>query len=159
MSVQEVTKPIIVGVDGSADSYGAIERALEEAARRSTGVRLVHAFDYTFVVITPVPGGGFDQMRQGAEAVLRDAVAAAEGRGVPVEGVLGYGPPAAVLLEESERAAMLVVGRWGRSAHRSSSGASVASACARRAACPVEVAAASDCRRHRRGALVGAASR
>ena len=135
----EAARPVVVGVDGSPHSYWAIERGLEEAARLDVGVILVHAVDQGFSVITPIPGDGFEQLRLGAEAVLRDALSVAEGRGVPVAGVIAYGPPGAALVEASEGASMLVVGSRGRSTCRGPSRASVSSACVRRAGCPLVV--------------------
>ncbi len=139
MDTSEAARPVVVGVDGSTHSYWAIERALEEAARRDVGVKLVHAVDQGFVVITPIPGNGSEQVRLSAQSVLNKAVAVADGRGVPVAGVLGYGPPGAVLVVASEDATMLVVGSRGRSTCRGSSRSSVTSACLRGASCPVVV--------------------
>ncbi len=139
MSTEEAAKPVVVGVDGSPDSFWAIERGLQEASRRDVGLKLVHAVDQGFSVITPIPGDGLEQLRLGAEATLRDAVTVAEGRGVPVEGLLGYGPPGAVLVEASGGASILVVGSRGRSTCRGSFRATVSSACVRRARCLVVV--------------------
>lgn len=152
----EAGRPVVVGVDGSAHSFRAIDRAVEEAARLGVGLELVHAFDDRgFVVITLIPGDGSEQLRLSAEAVLREALAAAEGRGVLVEGFVAAGPPGAVLVEASEHASLLVVGRRGRSTARRPSVASVPSACLRSARCPVVVVPCGD----RSEALVGAASR
>ena len=139
MGTDQAAKPVVVGVDGSPHSYWAIERALDEASRRDVGVTLVHAVDLGFTVITPIPGDGSEQLRLSAETVLHDALSVAEGRGVPVEGVLDYGPPGAVLVRASEGASMLVVGSRGRSTCRGPSRASVSTACVRRASCPVVV--------------------
>lgn len=146
-------KPVVVGVDGSPHSFWAIERALQEASRLGVGVKLVHAVDQGFVVITLIPGDGSDQLRLSAEEVLHDALAVAEGRGVPVEGHLDYGPPGAVLVEASQGASVLVVGSRGRSTCRSASRSSVSTACVRRAACPVVVVPAPDRAEVRPGAL------
>ena len=40
-------RPVVVGVDGSASAYRAVEWAAGEAHRRGVGLRLVRAFSWT----------------------------------------------------------------------------------------------------------------
>ena len=47
MDVGHAHRPVVVGVDGSASAYQAVEWAAVEAARRKVELRLVRAFSWT----------------------------------------------------------------------------------------------------------------
>ncbi|WP_336922213.1 universal stress protein [Aquipuribacter sp. SD81] len=109
--------PVVVGVDGSQESYRAVDWAVAHARGTGRDLRLVHAY-----------GGGSSALRielaaQGADvgaasaaqAVLDTAVGYVEGllgadSGISVEGRLHLGAAAGALREESRRASLVVVG-------------------------------------------------
>lgn len=108
--------PIVVGVDGSASANAALDWALEAARRRHARLRLVHAIDMTrsasssLAFFPPV-----DVQRDMAWSVLTTALVDLEDVDVAVETSLGMGRPAPVLLDEADRARMVVLGSRGRS--------------------------------------------
>lgn len=50
--------PVVVGVDGSETALGTARCAADEAARRRSGIRLVHAFGWTTEVVVDHPALG-----------------------------------------------------------------------------------------------------
>jgi nucleotide-binding universal stress UspA family protein len=137
---------IIVGVDGSPSSEGALDWALEEAALR--GARVVA------LAVSPLPWSlGYDPVAK----VDRDEVAA--GRRAEVEAAVaasrtrvGASPdleveahvqlderPAFVLITAAAEADLLVVGSRGRGGFRGLLLGSVSTACVHHAPCPVVV--------------------
>lgn len=90
---------VVVGVDGSLHAVRALDRAADEAARRDAGLRLVYA----------VPDS--DE----AEPILASAVARVHARrpGVPVAAKAVQGGAVKALSDESEGAALTVVGTRG----------------------------------------------
>src|SRR5512133_791619 len=99
---------IVVGVDGSDPARGALEFAAAEAAMRQAKLRIVCAWE----IPPAVYAGGFapaidqstlDGCREGAEKVVRDAVARATALqpAVSCEGVTEQGQPADVLLAQA----------------------------------------------------------
>jgi len=106
--------PVVVGVDGSAAALEAVRWAARDAARRHIPVRLVHAYtpaglDY------PSQQRSITQMREQGGAWLHVAaiVAAEAAPTVPVDTTLREGDPRVVLLDESRRAAVVVLSSRG----------------------------------------------
>jgi nucleotide-binding universal stress UspA family protein len=146
-----VSKPILVGIDGSDASKEALRWAAEEAKLRSARLVGVHA--WTFVPPQPIgdPGmlavpagdlpGQLDAERHVAEGVLReaeaDALAAAPG--IEFEQMLVEGDAAEALVAESGSAELVVVGSHGRSGLRAALLGSVSRHVTSHAACPVVV--------------------
>jgi nucleotide-binding universal stress UspA family protein len=126
---------IRVAADGSAASRRALEWAIDEAELRHCGVELVSVF-------SPGSSGtslqGREQAEQAIHATMDDIVA---GRAeIPtVSWHVVEGEPADVLVQESERSRLLVMGSHGVSGLRHSALGSVTDLCARMAACPVVV--------------------
>jgi nucleotide-binding universal stress UspA family protein len=152
-----VSKPIVVGIDGSDASREALRWAAEEAQLRSA--RLVGLHAWTFIPPQPIgdPGmlavpagdlpGQLDAERQVAEGILREAEAdaLATAPGIEFEQRLVEGDAAEVLVVESESAELVVVGSHGRSGLRAALLGSVSRHVTTHAACPVVVVkAASD---------------
>ncbi|MFC4043656.1 universal stress protein [Dactylosporangium siamense] len=91
-------RPVVVGVDGSTASLGAVRWAADEAARHDRTLRIVHALCWE----GPADGQG----------VVLDAAADARGwqPGLVVETVTVGGPAARVLQEQSRTASLVVIG-------------------------------------------------
>ncbi|MGH3127102.1 MAG: universal stress protein [Gaiellaceae bacterium] len=122
-----MSKPIVVGVDGSDASREALRWAAEEARLRSAP--LVALYVWSFIPPQPigdpgllaVPAGDFpgqleaerDSASGALEAAVADAFAAAPG--IEVEQKLVEGDPGDALVTESESAQLVVVGSHGRS--------------------------------------------
>ena len=116
MSYPEI---VVVGVDGSDASAAAAQWAAEDALRRSVPLRLVH-------VMTPSPEGGYlepqlvasrvsDATRRWTRSLLHTTRSSllADYPGLQVETVSHVGSPLTVLLKESRRATVTVVGTSG----------------------------------------------
>lgn len=133
---------VVAGLGDVTVSPDVVRTALQEAARRSGRVRLVHAWhhsdSYDDLVFAGAAGEAHkDHLRR----ELGDAVAPllAETPDVPVELVTVHARPADVLVAESATAGLVVLGR-----HRSSMPwgphlGSVVRAVLRESSCPVEV--------------------
>lgn len=133
-------QPVLVGVDGSDSSRDALR----------TADRIARALDVPLVALMfwqgpPVYEGWetVDPYRPPAGSVdqLRSTLADVFGADVPahVRAELLHGRPAVRLVEESERALMLVLGRRGHGGLRGSALGSVSDACIAHAHCPVLV--------------------
>ena len=143
---------IVVGVDHSGGAKAALQFALEEARLRQATLRVVHAwqfgsFEFGYIGATglegalPAVGGELDQLRRAAAADL-DAIvaeAAAGADSVEIEKRIDEGAAAAVLIDESRHADLLVVGSRGRGGFASLLLGSVSQQCAHHAACPVVI--------------------
>jgi nucleotide-binding universal stress UspA family protein len=112
---------IVVGVDHSAGAKAALRFALEEARLRQATLRVVHAWRFGYIGATgfegalPAVGGELEDFRRGAEAALDETLrdVGAEKDGVAIEPRVDQGTAAAVLVEESRGADLLVVGSRG----------------------------------------------
>ncbi|GAB3430877.1 universal stress protein [Flindersiella endophytica] len=137
--------PIVVGVDGSVESATATRWALDEARGRKLSVRLVHAYSLP-------PGyppswypteGEYDTsgIVAYAKGVIQRALVEAEELAVDVDvtGEAVEGRSARVLLAESTKASLLVLGSRRLGAVAGALLGSVSSAVAARASCPVVV--------------------
>ena len=146
-----MSKPIVVGIDGSDASREALRWAAEEAALRSAPLVAVYA--WSFIPPQPIgdPGmlavpagdlpGQLDAEREAAESALEAAVTDALGLApeITVERKLVEGDAADVLVGESESAELVVVGSHGRTGLRAALLGSVSRHVATHAACPVVV--------------------
>jgi nucleotide-binding universal stress UspA family protein len=138
---------IVVGVDHSDGAKAALGFALEEARLRGATLRVVHAWQFGSIGATgfegalPAVGGELDEFRRAAAAEL-DAIvaeAAAGADGVEIEKRIDQGAAAAVLVDESRHADLLVVGSRGHGGFASLLLGSVSQQCAHHAACPVVI--------------------
>jgi nucleotide-binding universal stress UspA family protein len=138
---------IVVGVDHSAGAKEALRFAVEEAELRHTTLRAVHAWQFGYIGATgiegalPAVGGNLHEFRDAAaaalEATLREAIP--DAGGVEVERLVVEGTPAAVLLDESRGAELLVVGSRGHGGFAQLLLGSVSQQCAQHAECPVVI--------------------
>jgi len=135
-------RPVVVGVDGSASAYRAVEWAVGEAHRRGVGLRLVRAFSWT---TADHPTGWVARYRDEMLDVSRRQVAravriAADTRpDVEAESQVAIGAPIEVLSSEARRAQLLVLGDRGLGEVAGLVLGSVAVSLAARGACPVVV--------------------
>ena len=138
---------VVVGVDGSAESQAALRFALQDAARRRSGVRVVSVYvpPETWVVSygsmkLPTLGDLVQVSAQVGQAAVDVVVAADPALGaVPTEVVTPPGPAAKALLEQAADADLLVVGHRGRGGFKSAVLGSVGLHCVLHATCPVTV--------------------
>jgi nucleotide-binding universal stress UspA family protein len=138
---------IVVGVDHSEGARTALRFALEEAKLRQARLRVVHAWQYGYIGATgvegayPALGGDIKELRDGAESALEETLR----QSIPETGTVGIerrvveGRPAAVLVDESEGADLLVVGSRGHGGFTGLLLGSVSQQCAHHATCPVVI--------------------
>jgi nucleotide-binding universal stress UspA family protein len=136
------TNEIVVGIDGSDGSVGALQWAVDHAARTGAPVVAVHAWEFPYASdvsgMTTMPDWAY--MADGARATVDrvvEKVTLPEGVHVEVEVVEGSG--AGALIERAEGAALLVVGARGRGGFLSLLLGSVATQCVNHARVPVVV--------------------
>jgi nucleotide-binding universal stress UspA family protein len=146
-----MSKPIVVGVDGSGASDAALRWAVEEARLRSAP--LVAVFAWSFIPPQPIGDPGMLAVPAGdlagqlgaesdvARGVLAEAVSGALGdeHAAEIEQKLVEGDPGDALVAESQSAELVVVGSHGRSGLKAALLGSVSRHVATHAACPVVV--------------------
>ncbi|MFG3120859.1 universal stress protein [Streptomyces sp. NPDC048201] len=135
-------EPIVVGVDGSASSLGAVDWGAEEAALRGAPLRLVYASlweRYEGELVAQ------ELNRPVEEVMARDVVGTAEARarqrrpGLEVTTDVLPGEPEYALVRESRTARAVVLGSRGRSGVAEALLGSVSLTVAGHAQCPVFV--------------------
>jgi nucleotide-binding universal stress UspA family protein len=134
---------IVVGIDGSEGAARALRFAAGEASLRGTDLRIVAVWNvpaayYASEAMAPIPVEQFETAkRSAAERQVDECLAAypdLERHLTVVEGT-----PSQVLVEQSERADMLVVGSRGLGGFRGLMLGSVGQQCAHHASCPVVI--------------------
>lgn len=109
------TGPVVVGVDGTPGSAGALRYAVAEAERRGAPLRLVHVLPVTAPVWPGVPMSGVasSELRDVAATILDESVAAVRRLAPDLEVVtrLSAGSRSGAMVEASEDAQLVVVGR------------------------------------------------
>jgi nucleotide-binding universal stress UspA family protein len=107
------TGPVVVGVDGTSGSAGALRYAASEAVRLGAPLRLVHVIATTVPVWPGVPMVAGSELREIATSILDGAVDTVRdlAPGVEQSTVLSAGSRGAALVEASVGARLLVVGR------------------------------------------------
>jgi nucleotide-binding universal stress UspA family protein len=155
---------IVVGIDGSSWSDGALDWAIDQAAIEQRDLTIVHAIPAMgaqSMGLYPSSGLDFvrvlDDARADAQALLDRAVAHAHDRAsdLHVHDVLSVSDPRSVLLELGEHAAMLVVGSRGRGPVVSLLLGSVSVSVSKHASCPVVVRRSSESTRPDHRIVVG----
>jgi nucleotide-binding universal stress UspA family protein len=133
------TAPVAVGIDGSPASELATEIAFDEAARRGVELVAIHTWMNSADFPIEVPR---DEVaaQAGEELAQRLAGWCERYPDVVVRRIIGQDNPAHKLLEESERAQLLVVGSHGRGGFAGLLLGSVSSQVAHTARMPVIVA-------------------
>jgi len=106
--------PIVVGLDGSPSSDAALAWAVDAARRLRAPMRLIHAIDLTRYAgrwqdLTPA----LDTQRDRARSVLAPALAGLKYGELAIESYVELGRPAAILIEQSANAQLVVIGSRG----------------------------------------------
>jgi nucleotide-binding universal stress UspA family protein len=131
---------VVVGVDVRRPCAATLDIAFRAAAQRGVQLAAVHAWTPDVPADHEAVCGPVTTAEGRAEELLREVLAPWQSRfpGVPVATRLCIGDPAAVVVRESDGAALAVVGSGARGAVRTLFG-SVSRSVARRAGCPVVV--------------------
>lgn len=105
--------PVVVGVDGSPASEHATAIAFDEACRRGVDLVAVHTWSDAGYEL---PSAGWTEIQPEEDMLLAERLAGWKERypDVAVRRVLRRDQPARRLLEEAEKAQLLVVGSHGR---------------------------------------------
>ncbi|WP_426595157.1 universal stress protein [Cellulomonas sp. McL0617] len=136
-------RPVVVAVDGSANTAHAIDLAFDQASRLEVPLRAVHAWDLppmTGTVPAWIPEE-IEELDAAEHAVVAESLAGHCERypDVAVEVVVRRGLPAKVALDAARDAQLLVVGSRGGGGMRGLLLGSVSQAVIRKATCPVMV--------------------
>lgn len=135
--------PVLVGVDGSARSERAVGWAFDHAHRHGRSLQALHVFDDPMAVPSLGIPRNVDhgQARESAERYLADLVApwAEKYPEVAIEHALCGGSAARSLVDASQGASLVVVGRRGHGGFAGVLLGSVSQAVMRHAHCPVAV--------------------
>jgi len=131
--------PVLLGIDGSPASEEATALAFEEASRRGVGLVALHV--WSDVAVFPILGMDWHEREAEGQETLAERLAGWQERypDVRVERKLFCDKPAHWLLQESERAQLVVVGSRGRGGFPGMLLGSVSSAVAQSARVPVIV--------------------
>lgn len=113
--------PVVVGVDGSAESEQILAWAFDHASRHALPVEVLHAYAIPVYpgVVPYVPPVEITQATSDFEQRVTHEVLAGWGErypDVPVTATVMHGRPAPALVEASARASLTVVGSRGRGA-------------------------------------------
>ena len=143
MSTGAGTRPIVVGVDGSAESKVAVDWAARDAAMRNVPLTLINVLNPPVVMAfpdVPMPPGYAQWQQEEARKILDAAGAAAQAAGdVTVTTEILSGPSVPTLVEASKDAFMIVVGCRGHGALARGLLGSVSNGLVHHALCPVAV--------------------
>ncbi|WP_448059176.1 universal stress protein [Cellulomonas hominis] len=134
---------VLVGVDGSAASLHALDWAAAEAVTRGRSLRIVCSYTLPSFTAASLDGGyaALDDtaIQEGARAVLAEAKARVADRDLEVVATVATGDAAAVLVEMSREASIVVVGTRGRGGFADRLLGTVSSALPAHAHCPTVV--------------------
>lgn len=144
MSTGTGSAPIVVGVDGSAESKVAVDWAARDAAMKGLPLRLLHVLNPPVVMAfpeVPMPPGFLQWQQDEGRTILQAAQDAARAAApdVAVSGDMVSGSPVPTLVESSADARMIVVGCRGRGALARGLLGSVSNGLLHHARCPVAV--------------------
>ncbi len=139
-SLQSPRLPVVVGIDGSRASELAMEIAFDEASWR--GVDLVALHVWSDTDMSTVFGIDSSAVQSAADKSLAESLAGWQERypEVTVQRVVEFERPVRHLLEQAEKAQLVVVGSHGRGGFAGMMLGSVSTAVAQEARVPVIVA-------------------
>lgn len=134
---------VVVGVDGSGESVAALRWATRYATATGARVQALLAWHYPTAAGEAPVGVAPDAIRAQTDAQMHEtldaAIASAGQEAAGVEKHTAYGHPAQALIEASNEADLLVVGRHGHGAFSGMLLGSVSIHCVTGAHCPVVV--------------------
>ncbi|MBB1152269.1 MULTISPECIES: universal stress protein [Amycolatopsis] len=131
---------VVVGVDGSSASVGALLWAAAAAAASGAELRVVSAWLHDPLLDDLSIGRNVDEASAAHLAELEAFVAeTVKDPAVTVRCSAPEGDAASMLIDRARNAALLVVGSHGKGMVRQALTGSVSTACLRRASCPVAV--------------------
>lgn len=116
VDVNDISGPVVVGVDGSKHSEHAVAMAFEEAAMRGAELVAVHVWS-DVDLHAPFPSDfEWSQVQERERATLAESLAGYSGEfpDVPVRTVVVMDEPVRSLRDQAEHAQLLVVGCRGR---------------------------------------------
>ena len=130
---------IVVGVDGSESSVGALRWACDLASSTGSAVEVVTTWHWPMSLGAAIPIPTDYDPAADAEKMAHEAIAPVtrEFPAVAVRTRVVEGNPALALVEASKHAALLVVGNRGHAEFAGLLLGSVSQHCAAHAACPV----------------------
>jgi nucleotide-binding universal stress UspA family protein len=155
---------IVVGVDGSPAAEEALRWAADEASLRHAELQVVSCWSAP-PAVTPAAvlmSGEVSELLETSAGRAADQgarIARLRGHQITVHPVLMPGSPGACLVECSEGADLLVVGRRGRSVAAEVLLGSTSAHCVHHAHCPVVVVSTSARQEHRSASDLAAANR
>lgn len=133
---------VVVGVDGSEASAGALKWAADYCAKTGARGRAVIAWHYPSTAMPALIGRApkpvTDEVQEQMSQTLAGTIAKAAPDAV-LEQEIGYGHPAEVLVDQSAGADLLVVGSRGHGGFSGMLLGSVSMHCVNHAHCPVVV--------------------
>ena len=141
---------VVVGIDGSDVSKGAVTYAAKTAVGHGVGLHIVMAYSIPSALfaegVTP-PQELLEQFEQQAEPAVQEAMRIARETApeVQISGAVAEGNPSQLLIEYSREAKMIVLGSRGLGALKGVVLGSVSSHVAASAYCPVIVTKADTC--------------
>jgi nucleotide-binding universal stress UspA family protein len=115
-----ITRPVVVGVDGSVGARAAVDWAAQEASRRHAPLHLIHGFDLEpaeyITAGRPTPEANLSAPLHAARRMLADTASDCRQQypDLCVSTVFSVASPAWLLIEQSKVAGMVVVGARGR---------------------------------------------
>ncbi len=141
MSSEESAPRVVVGLDGSPSSHGALRWAVRQAELIGGAVDAITAWEFPPMYGLSAPAVDADLDVQVAQQRLDDEVreVLGEDRSVEVRARVVRANPAEALLDAAEGAELLVVGSRGRGTFARSLLGSVSQQCALHATCPVVI--------------------
>jgi nucleotide-binding universal stress UspA family protein len=128
---------IVVGVDGSDGGRRALHWAIREASTRGGAVQAVTAWQCDD--LDPAHADDPVELREHADQVLADEIAALPSSGLVIAAEVVEGPAAEVLCAAARDADLLVLGGHGHSRVWHTVLGSVSEECVRDSSCPVVV--------------------
>jgi nucleotide-binding universal stress UspA family protein len=154
------TGPVVVGVDGTPGSAGALRYAVAEAVRRAAPLRLVHVLPVAAPVWPGVPMSGVagTELRDVATSILESVVSEVHelAPGIEVTTRLSAGSRSAAVVDASQDAQLVVVGRETQHGVDRILVGAVTAAVAAHAHCDVAVVPSFWTGEHPRGRVVAA---
>ena len=132
-------KRIVVGTDGSDNSFAALRWAIDEALVRDAAVEVVYSWEFPPIIdplgVSILPSA--DEMNASADRLLKEVMRKVDQKNTKVTARVVRGAPASALLGAAKEADLLVIGRRGHGGFVGLLLGSVAQQVVHHAPCPV----------------------